>query len=54
MEKIVKIKKSMLNLIRVNIILPLLLINPNSRGYFFIILRNLNNELRNRVYNVKK
>lgn len=49
-----KIKTKIFSFLREYIVLPLLLLNFDSKGYFFIVLRNLNEKLRNEVYRVKK
>lgn len=54
MKILSKIKTKIFSCLREYIVLPLLLLNFDSKGYFFIVLRNLNEKLRNEVYRVKK
>lgn len=50
MEKDVKIMGKVFSCIRKCFVLPLLSLNYDGKGYFFIVLRNLNEKLRNKVY----
>lgn len=52
MAKLCKLCKLCVNLIRINIILPILGINPNSVNRFFVSLRVLNETMRVYTYSV--